>query len=395
MLSPSLANQPGRTSVHIGVIALGVFLNLIGAKSAHPALPPSIYQDDAPDVVTIEVLERSVTPQEIALVSEVRIIHRTRSELVPGERIVVRYSPDSGKTGGQKEDERGQGWSGPGQCGSPAPPEKGEIVKAYVDATSESDYGRDVYEPVAQCWSFEVVEDIAEQGLPAIRYVVTGARGRIPVPRMLIRPDGRVGTGTGNYFFTLTPDAHQEIVDQVRQWTDVEEGSGPPCMHCRYHVLYIGSKQIYPNHSFRTLAFGDQKDRSPLSDVMGIINAVVRSSSVSDEIIGTNSDEDPSSGTCGDAVQGKIAWNYRGVTKWQPRNIKRLCSEAEDSVQPAECFRRVMHGKSGEKETGWSWKQAVAVCKGTKDANAVATCVEEASIDGASIKATVVNCGPD
>ena len=45
--------------------------------------------------------------------------------------------------------------------------------------------------------------------------------------------------------------------------------------------------------------------------------------------------------TCAKALQGKIAWNYSGDTKWEPTKLEKLCGDLTHA-EPAICFGRVM-----------------------------------------------------
>ena len=59
--------------------------------------------------------------------------------------------------------------------------------------------------------------------------------------------------------------------------------------------------------------------------------------------------------TCQEAVQGQIAWDYHGNTKWSQANVDRLCRGAHND-QPARCFELVMHGAipwNSSNETRW------------------------------------------
>lgn len=78
---------------------------------------------------------------------------------------------------------------------------------------------------------------------------------------------------------------------------------------------------------------------------------------------------------CADAVQGEVAWNYEGDTRWASSNVARLCRGAKDSPEPARCFERVMHGGvSWGGGTRWQWENALALCRGTRDADATVRC---------------------
>jgi hypothetical protein len=102
-----------------------------------------------------------------------------------------------------------------------------------------------------------------------------------------------------------------------------------------------------------------------------------------------------SSGTdaCKEAVQGKIAWDYGGTKKWNPANVERLCRGAEGSVQPARCFRRVMHGGvDWGGGTRWQWKNALDLCRGTRDADATIACFEKRIRKGTGWREAIDAC---
>lgn len=82
--------------------------------------------------------------------------------------------------------------------------------------------------------------------------------------------------------------------------------------------------------------------------------------------------------TCRDAVNGQIAWDYRGSKSWAPRNVERLCNRAETSVEPARCFERVMHGRvNWGKSTQWHWEDALRLCAGSLNTNKTVGCFEK------------------
>ncbi|HVT17416.1 MAG TPA: hypothetical protein VHQ90_14700 [Thermoanaerobaculia bacterium] len=81
-------------------------------------------------------------------------------------------------------------------------------------------------------------------------------------------------------------------------------------------------------------------------------------------------------GSCQDAVQGKIAWDYKGSTTWNPANVERLCSGAT-SDQPARCFDRALHGGiEWGGGTQWQWTNAIDLCAATADADATIRCFQ-------------------
>lgn len=104
-----------------------------------------------------------------------------------------------------------------------------------------------------------------------------------------------------------------------------------------------------------------------------------------------------SSASCHDAVQGEVAWNYDGTTRWAERNVDRLCEGAEASVEPAACFREAMHGglRRGEEGTRWRWQDALALCQGTRDADATIACFRDRTRGGMAWRDAIEACGPD
>lgn len=96
---------------------------------------------------------------------------------------------------------------------------------------------------------------------------------------------------------------------------------------------------------------------------------------------------------CGNAVQGKIAWNYKGNKQWGINNINSLCAGAENSVEPALCFDKVMHGGvDWGGGTKWEWGNALNLCKGSHDANATIACFEKAIKVGKGWKSVINSC---
>ena len=77
---------------------------------------------------------------------------------------------------------------------------------------------------------------------------------------------------------------------------------------------------------------------------------------------------------CAEAVAG-VAWDYNGSKNWNPANVQRLCKGNPDSIEPAKCFRRVMHGGiNWGGGTKWQWKNAIDLCEGAYSAKATVRC---------------------
>ncbi len=96
---------------------------------------------------------------------------------------------------------------------------------------------------------------------------------------------------------------------------------------------------------------------------------------------------------CANAVQGKIAWDYNGNKQWGQGNIDRLCAGATNSIEPAQCFDRVMHGGvNWGGGTQWSWTNAIDLCEGSTNANATIACFETAIHNGADWRNAIHEC---
>ena len=101
---------------------------------------------------------------------------------------------------------------------------------------------------------------------------------------------------------------------------------------------------------------------------------------------------------CRDALQGHIAWDYDGSTVWATANLDRLCAGAPRSTEPARCFQTAMHGGVGEGGINWGggnrwqWQNAVDLCTGVTDANAVIGCFRERIANGTDWQAAIRAC---
>ncbi len=98
--------------------------------------------------------------------------------------------------------------------------------------------------------------------------------------------------------------------------------------------------------------------------------------------------------SCASHIQGKVAWNYEGNKQWSNKNIKRLCNGAENSKEPAMCFKHVMHnGVNWGEGTRWKWQNALDLCEGTKQATKTILCFEKEIKRGRSWKHAIRSCG--
>jgi len=96
---------------------------------------------------------------------------------------------------------------------------------------------------------------------------------------------------------------------------------------------------------------------------------------------------------CEQAVQGKIAWNAAGHTRWASVNIDRLCGSATESEEPARCFEQVMHGGvDAGRASGWTWSSAIDLCAATEDHRATIRCFEQRIATGATPGEAQVSC---
>lgn len=60
---------------------------------------------------------------------------------------------------------------------------------------------------------------------------------------------------------------------------------------------------------------------------------------------------------CFNMVQGKVAWNQAGNTKWGPNNIKNLCKGSRNPSQTISCFKQGIARHN-------NWGQAISSCAG-------------------------------
>lgn len=96
---------------------------------------------------------------------------------------------------------------------------------------------------------------------------------------------------------------------------------------------------------------------------------------------------------CYQQVQGRIAWNYEGDTRWQPANVRKLCRGTSSPAEPARCFERVMHG--GVEWGGgsrWEWRNAVDLCQGTSDADRTVGCFTAEIARGKRWQGAITQC---
>ncbi len=96
---------------------------------------------------------------------------------------------------------------------------------------------------------------------------------------------------------------------------------------------------------------------------------------------------------CANAVQGKIAWDYKKNKRWAASNVKRLCKGAENSIEPASCFNRVMHGRiNWGGSTRWQWGNVLDLCEGSKNSTATISCFQKLIKRRVSWKTAISKC---
>lgn len=78
--------------------------------------------------------------------------------------------------------------------------------------------------------------------------------------------------------------------------------------------------------------------------------------------------------SCTSTLQDKIAWDYNGNKHWALGNLKSLCGNT-NSIQPAVCFNKVMHGGvNWGNGTQWQYQNAMNLCRNSTDATKTVNC---------------------
>jgi hypothetical protein len=96
---------------------------------------------------------------------------------------------------------------------------------------------------------------------------------------------------------------------------------------------------------------------------------------------------------CRDAVQGKIAWDDKGSTRWSTANVERLCKGTTRGAEPARCFDQVMRGGvDWGGGTHWAWSHALDLCAGTSDAARTIRCFRASIQRGVGWQAAIRTC---
>ncbi len=98
---------------------------------------------------------------------------------------------------------------------------------------------------------------------------------------------------------------------------------------------------------------------------------------------------------CASYVQGRIAWNDDGNTRWDASWLNRLCEGTARPVQPGLCFSGIREvpleqGAAIQED----WKDAVALCAGTENAQARIDCYREGVGRGLHFRDAIEQCNP-
>jgi len=90
----------------------------------------------------------------------------------------------------------------------------------------------------------------------------------------------------------------------------------------------------------------------------------------------------PQLSACEAALQDRVAWDYKGNTRWAQGNLDRLCGGG-DSAEPATCFNRIMHGNiSWGSSTQWQWQNAIDLCERSTNAGWTVSCFQSKAHTG-------------
>ena len=102
---------------------------------------------------------------------------------------------------------------------------------------------------------------------------------------------------------------------------------------------------------------------------------------------------------CFSYVQDKVKWDYDHTSRWEPHNIKQLCSGTTSPKQPGDCFHEVMHGGDYGNDginwgsgTRWNWKNASTLCSGANDGKKRIACFSGRVKEGHKWQAAIAEC---
>ncbi|RIA56207.1 hypothetical protein [Dichotomicrobium thermohalophilum] len=103
----------------------------------------------------------------------------------------------------------------------------------------------------------------------------------------------------------------------------------------------------------------------------------------------------PEESQCASYVQGRIAWNDDDNTRWDSSWLNRLCRGTTRPAQPGLCFssiREIPLEKGAAIQA--DWKDAVALCAGTENAQARIACYREGVERGMHFRDAIEQCNP-
>ncbi len=102
----------------------------------------------------------------------------------------------------------------------------------------------------------------------------------------------------------------------------------------------------------------------------------------------------PTHDTCIARVQGVVAWNNQGDTRWNDVNVARLCRGTSAPAEPGLCFDRIMRSDTGTADDSeWQWQQALDLCEGTSDAARTIRCLKQETEQGGTRTNAIAVCG--
>jgi len=97
---------------------------------------------------------------------------------------------------------------------------------------------------------------------------------------------------------------------------------------------------------------------------------------------------------CTASVQGRIAWDD-GKTTWDSSALARLCQGTTEPAQPGLCFYSIFNARLEDGAAIQSdWKDAVALCAGTDNAQARVQCYKDEVGRGVHFQDAIEACNP-
>ncbi len=98
---------------------------------------------------------------------------------------------------------------------------------------------------------------------------------------------------------------------------------------------------------------------------------------------------------CASYIQGTIAWDDEGSTRWDASWLRRMCEGTTRPAQPGLCFDGVFNVPlEAGREIQEDWKDAVALCAGTSNAQERISCYQRKVADGLHFRDAIEACNP-